>query len=217
LIQDTSGGYTGASWTLAEAYAKKLGVKLETVNVSQETKVTALNTKQIDVSITPLAETPERKAAVSFVTYSATAICYAGLKSNQKVSGIKDVEGINSPSLKMAYFVGASQEHYLPERFPQLKLKGVTGSGSGVPIEELLSGRVDLVVFNTVEWPALVKRYPDLTAFPSECRDSNEQKNLIGHAVSKSDPAFVNFLTGIEKEVDSQLQAEILKAEESAS
>lgn len=216
LIENTNGGsnkFHGASWILAKEYAKRLGVKLETVDVSQETKVTALQTKQIDVSITPLAETPERKAVVDFITYSSTADCYAGLKSNPKVAAISSVDDINDPNLTMAYFVGGSQENYLPTRFPKLKLRGVTGSGSGVPIEQLLSHRVDLVVFNTVEWPALVSRYPNLVAFPKNCEGSTEQKSLIGHAVDKGQPAFVKFLRGIEQDIHEDLQAEIKKDE----
>lgn len=212
LLEDTSAGnkgFSGVSWTLAEAYAKALGVKLETVPVSNDTKVTALNTKQFDISITPLAETKERNKVVDFVTYSATAICYAGLDTNPKITKVKKVDDINSPELSMAYFVGASQEPYLPVRFPKLKLVGVTGAGAGVPIEQLLSGRADLIVFNVVEWPALQKRYPHLTAFPSNCEGSNEQKVPLGHAIAKGDPVFLKFLTKIEKGIDSQLQDQL--------
>src|SRR3954468_20399136 len=67
LIENTTGGgehWSGPAWDLAKEYAKRLNVKLEPVLVSHETKVPVLASNQVDISITALAETPERIAVV---------------------------------------------------------------------------------------------------------------------------------------------------------
>jgi polar amino acid transport system substrate-binding protein len=64
--------WSGPAWILANEYAKRLGVKLEAVPVSHETKVPVLASNQVDISVTPLAETPDRLKVVDFVIYSTT-------------------------------------------------------------------------------------------------------------------------------------------------
>src|SRR5437762_7576344 len=58
LVENTSGGsgdaWSGPAWMLAQEYAKRLGVKLEAVAVSHETKVPVLASNQVDISVTPL-------------------------------------------------------------------------------------------------------------------------------------------------------------------
>ena len=64
LVENTTGSgetWSGPAWTLASEYARLLGVKLEPVLVSHETKVPVLAANQVDLTITPLAETPERR------------------------------------------------------------------------------------------------------------------------------------------------------------
>ena len=76
LVENTKGGgekWSGPAWVLANEYARLLGVKLEQVPVSHETKVPVLASNQVDMSITPLAETPDRLKVVDFVIYSTSA------------------------------------------------------------------------------------------------------------------------------------------------
>ncbi len=70
LIQNTTShgdDWSGPAWLLATQYAKLLKVKVSPVLVSHETTVPVLAANQVDISITPLAETPEREAVVDFV------------------------------------------------------------------------------------------------------------------------------------------------------
>src|SRR5437660_10376748 len=81
LIENTTSGgehWSGPAWDLAKEYAKRLNVKLEPVLVSHETKVPVLASNQVDISITALAETPERIPVVDFVLYSNTSVCMFG-------------------------------------------------------------------------------------------------------------------------------------------
>ncbi|HEV2549540.1 MAG TPA: transporter substrate-binding domain-containing protein, partial [Stellaceae bacterium] len=70
LVENTTSigeHWSGPAWDLAKEYAKRLGVKLEPVLVSHETKIPVLASNQVDISITPLAETPERTRVVDFI------------------------------------------------------------------------------------------------------------------------------------------------------
>src|SRR6476659_2708642 len=61
LPENTSGSgpqFSGPAWVLAEEYAKRLGVKLEVVPVSHETKVPILATGEADISIAQISVVP---------------------------------------------------------------------------------------------------------------------------------------------------------------
>jgi len=63
LVENTTGSgehWSGPAWDLSREWAKRLGVTLEPVLVSHETKVPVLAANQVDISVTPLAETAER-------------------------------------------------------------------------------------------------------------------------------------------------------------
>ena len=71
-------------------YAKRLGVKLEIVPVSHETKVPILATGEADISIAPLSVTPKRQKVVDFIVYSKSSLCFFGLADNPKLQGRQD-------------------------------------------------------------------------------------------------------------------------------
>src|SRR3982750_2172533 len=132
LVENTTGGgeaWSGAAWLLAKEYAKRLNVKLEAIPVSHETKVPVLASNQVDISVTPLAETPDRLKVVDFVIYSTTSVCMFGLKSNPKFAGAKSVDDLNKPEITIAYYTGGGEEGWVKERFPKAQLRGVAGSG----------------------------------------------------------------------------------------
>ena len=82
LPENTTGSgpqFSGPAWVLAEEYAKRLGVPLEVVPVSHETKVPILATGDADISIAPLAVTPKRQEVVDFIVYSRSSLCFFGL------------------------------------------------------------------------------------------------------------------------------------------
>src|ERR1700678_730749 len=121
--------YRGSSWVLAKAYAEALGVKLEVVQVSNETKVPIVISGGVDITIAALAETDARKQVVDFVTYSQGTFCVFGLTTNPKAAAIKTVEQLDDPNLTFAAYVGTAQATWIPKTFPKAKMRGVTGSG----------------------------------------------------------------------------------------
>ena len=129
-------------------------MKLEPVLVSHETKVPVLASNQVDITISPLAETPERAKVIDFVIYSTTSVCLFGRADNARFTGAASVDDLNNPDVTIAYFIGGGEEGWVKERFPNAKLRGVTNSGATAPVEEVMARRADAAPINRVPWVA---------------------------------------------------------------
>ena len=212
LVENTKGGgdaWSGPAWILANEYAKRLGVKLEAVPVSHETKVPVLASNQVDISVTPLAETADRLKVVDFIIYSNTSVCMFGLKSNPKFAGAKSVDDLNKPDVTIAYYTGGGEEGWVKERFPKAQLRGVAGSGVA-PVEEVMAKRADAVPINRVPWVAMGRKLNTLAVLPSDnnCQNSMEKAAPVGMAIDKNQPGFLAWARAVEKELEAKLKAD---------
>src|SRR5436853_5137058 len=210
LVENTSGGgetWSGPAWTLAKEYAKRLNVRLEPVPVSHETKVPVLASNQVDISVTPLAETPDRLKVVDFIIYSNTSVCLFGLASNPKFAEAKSVDDLNKPDITIAYYTGGGEEGWVKERFPKAQLRGVAGSGVA-PVEEVMAKRADAVPINRVPWVAMGRKLKQLAVLPREnnCQNSTEKAAPVGMAIDNNQPAFLQWTRPVEKEIEPQLK-----------
>ena len=214
LVENTSGAggdtWSGPAWLLAQEYARLLGVKVEPVPVSHETKVPVLASNQVDMSITPLAETTERLRVVDFVLYSNTSVCMFGRADNPKIAGAKSVDDLNRPDITIAYFTGGGEENWVKTRFPKAVLRGVSSSGSAAPVEEVMAKRADAVPINRVPWVALQKKVKGLAVLPKEnnCQDSLEKAAPVGLAVDKNQPALLDWARAVSKQMQAKLNAD---------
>src|SRR5437763_13208786 len=208
LVENTTGqgdAWSGPAWLLAKEYAKRLNVKLEAVPGSHETKVPVLASNQVDISVTPLAETPDRLKVVDFVIYSSTSVCMFGLASNPKFASAKSVDDLNKPEITIAYYTGGGEEGWVKERFPKAQLRGVAGSGVA-PVEEAMAKRADAVPINRVPWVAMGRKLKQLAVLPKEnnCQNSTEKAAPVGMAIDKSPPAFPQWTRAVEQETEPQ-------------
>jgi polar amino acid transport system substrate-binding protein len=217
LAQNTTGSgpqYFGSAWVITEELAKRLGVKIEVTEVSHETKIPILATRQVDIVVAPMAMTEERKKVVDFVQYSNASLCFYGLASNPKLAGANTVDDLNKAELTMAYLTGTPPETWAPKRFPSMQFRGVqSSSGANGPIEEILSGRADVAPIDNVVWPRLEKSQPGLVVFPKgeDCLKSTENALPIGYAIDKNDPAFLQFLAATTAEIKDRYEAEEIR------
>ena len=213
LVENTSGSgdqWAGPGWTLAQEYARLLGVKLEPVAVSHETKVPVLASNQVDMTISPLSVTPERLKVIDFVTYSATSLCVFGRADNPKVAAAKSIDDFNKPGIVVAYYTGGGEEHWVQTRFPNATLRGVSTAGTAAPVEEIMAKRADVTPINRIPWVALNKKVKGLKAFPEgdNCQDSKEMGTDIGSAIDKGQPEFLAWAKAVEARMQPELTAE---------
>ncbi|MCB1498849.1 MAG: transporter substrate-binding domain-containing protein [Bauldia sp.] len=216
LPENTTGSgpqFSGPAWLLAEEYAKRLGVELEVVPVSHETKVPILAAGGADITIAPLSVTPQRQEVVDFVTYSQSSLCLFGKADNPKIKDLTSVDDLNSEDITIAFFTGTPPENWAPTRFPKAQLHGVAGSGANAPVEEIMAGRADVAPIDYAAWPTLAKQVPGLIVFPpgDACLQSQEMKTDVGLAVDKADPAFYAWLQAVYDDIEDQVKAEELR------
>ncbi len=216
LKENTSGTgeqFEGSAWALAKEYATRLGVKLETVPVSHETKVPILATGQVDMTIAPLSVTDARKKVVDFVVYSKSTLCFFGKADNPKLAKIGKVDDLNMPDISIAYFTGTPPETWLPTRLPKAAAKGVQGSGANAPIDEIMSGRADVAPIDTAAWVDMAKKVPGLVVFPKgdECLTKGEFPTDVGMAIDKNQPELLKWMTAVYALVKDQVAAEELR------
>ncbi|AOU91208.1 amino acid ABC transporter periplasmic amino acid-binding protein [Achromobacter ruhlandii] len=217
LLQDVSGkggeGWSGPAWLLAKEYARLLGVKLTPVQVSHETKVPVLAANQVDMTISPLAETPERLKVVDFVLYSSTSVCLFGLASNPRMAAARSVDDLNRPGVTIAYFTGGAEEAWVKQRFPNATLRAVANSGATAPIEEIMAKRADAAPINRVPWVGLSRKVRGLTALPAEanCQQSTEKASPVGLAIDKNQPEYLAWLRQVAAGMKTRLDADEMR------
>ena len=216
LPENTTGSgapFSGPAWVLAENYADRLGVKLEVVPVSHETKIPILATGDADISIAPLSVTPKRLEVADFVVYSRSSLCFFGREDNPKLKAAKSVDDLNSAEITMAYFTGTPPEAWAPKRFPNMQFRAVTGSGANAPVEEIMSGRADVAPIDNAAWPQLSRQVPGLVVFPSgdACLQSPGMKTDVGLAVDKKDTVFRDWLLAVYEADKDKVTAEELR------
>ena len=213
LLENTTGSgdaWSGPAWMLATEYARLLGVQLQLVPVSHETKVPVLASNQADMTISPLSVTPERLKVVDFVTYSKTALCVFGRADNPKVANAKSIDDFDKPDITVAYFTGGGEENWVKKRFPHAQLRGVSTAGSAAPLEEIMARRADVTPINRVPWQALNRKVKGLQALPlgNNCQDSSEMATPMGLAVDKNQPEFLNWLNAVRDNLRPKLEAD---------
>jgi polar amino acid transport system substrate-binding protein len=202
----------GPAWTLAVEAANRMGVKVQPIAVSHETKVPVLATNQVDISITALAETPERLKVVDFISYSNTSVCMFGRANNAKFMAASTVDDLNKPDVTIAYITGGAEETWVPQRFPAAKSRGAVNTGSPAPIEEIMAGRADAAPINRIQWLAISKKVKGLAVLPKEnaCQDSQEKAQPVGVAIDKGQEAWLAWLRAVAREIQPKLTAEEL-------
>jgi polar amino acid transport system substrate-binding protein len=211
LVQNTTGNgepWSGPAWVLSEQYAKLLGVKLDPVLVSHETKIPVLAANQVDISVTPLAETPDRDKVVDFVLYSNTSVCMFGLASDPKFARAKTVDDLNRSDVTIAYFIGGAEEGWVKQRFDKAKLLGVANSGATAPLEDIMAHRADAAPINRIPYVPMSHKVKGLAVLPSvnNCQDSTEKAQPVGMAIDKNQPVFLAWLREVAQKMHPTLE-----------
>ncbi len=220
LIENTTGtgaAWSGPAWLLATEYARLLNVKLVPVAVSHETKVPVLAANQVDLTLSPLGETPERLKVVDFVLYSNTSVCMFGRKGNERLANVRTVDDLNRPDITIVFFTGGAEENWVKERFPKAKFRAVASSGATAPVEEIMARRADVAPINRIPWVQLNRKVRELIVFPEadNCQSSTEKASPVGLAIDKNQPDYLNWLRAVAIQQKPTLDAEERRVVES--
>ena len=205
-----SAPFHGPAWRLAEEYAKRLGVRIETVEVVFANKVSILADDRADITIAPLLQTPAREQVVDMISYSMAAHCVFGRADNPKIARAATLDDLNRPDVTIGSIANTPQGAWLQERLPKAKARAVPGNLADLATDEVVSGRADVAPIDKFFFAGLAKRVPGLVTVPKgdACLASNELPFAIAIAVSKGQPAFAAWLRGVAKAVKPEVEAE---------
>ncbi len=199
--------FAGPAWRLAEEYARRLGVRLETVPVNFDNKVSVLTSGQVDITIAPLLVTPARAKTVDLIPYSMSAQSLFGRADNPKLAQAKRIDDLNRPDITIAFIAGSPQGTWLQKRLPKAKQRPVPGNLADVPTAEILARRADVTTIDKFFFAGLAEKTPGLVPVPRDYLRSQELPIPIGLAVAKNQPAFLAWLRAVAQEIKPQVEA----------
>lgn len=185
--------YAGVDIDLAKKIAKDNNLKLKIVNMSFDSLLGALKTGKIDIIISGMTSTPERKKQVDFSdSYMMTKNIM--LVKKDKVNDYKDIKDFNNKK------VGA-QKGTEQEKIAQTEIENASiTSLSRLPdvILALKSGKVEGVVVEKPVAEAYLKQNPKLGIF--NVKFNEEEKDTV-IAVPKDSPKLLSQINKTIKEV----------------
>ncbi|EMJ5861193.1 ABC transporter permease subunit [Staphylococcus aureus] len=185
--------YAGVDIDLAKKIAKDNNLKLKIVNMSFDSLLGALKTGKIDIIISGMTSTPERKRQVDFSdSYMMTKNIM--LVKKDKVSEYKDIKDFNNKK------VGA-QKGTEQEKIAQTEIENASiTSLSRLPdvILALKSGKVEGAVVEKPVAEAYLKQNPKLGI--SNVKFNEEEKDTV-IAVPKDSPKLLSQINKTIKEV----------------
>ncbi|HEJ8878025.1 TPA: ABC transporter permease subunit [Staphylococcus aureus] len=185
--------YAGVDIDLAKKIAKDNNLKLKIVNMSFDSLLGALKTGKIDIIISGMTSTPERKKQVDFSdSYMMTKNIM--LVKKDKVSEYKDIKDFNNKK------VGA-QKGTEQEKIAQTEIENASiTSLSRLPdvILALKSGKVEGAVVEKPVAEAYLKQNPKLGI--SNVKFNEEEKDIV-IAVPKDSPKLLSQINKTIKEV----------------
>ncbi|HDE6878101.1 TPA: ABC transporter permease subunit [Staphylococcus aureus] len=186
--------YAGVDIDLAKKIAKDNNLKLKIVNMSFDSLLGALKTGKIDIIISGMTSTPERKKQVDFSdSYMMTKNIM--LVKKDKVNDYKDIKDFNNKK------VGA-QKGTEQEKIAQTEIENASiTSLSRLPdvILALKSGKVEGVVVEKPVAEAYLKQNPKLGI--SNVKFNNEEEKDTVIAVPKDSPKLLSQINKTIKEV----------------
>lgn len=185
--------YAGVDIDLAKKIAKDNNLKLKIVNMSFDSLLGALKTGKIDIIISGMTSTPERKKQVDFSdSYMMTKNIM--LVKKDKVNEYKDIKDFNNKK------VGA-QKGTEQEKIAQTEIENASiTSLSRLPdvILALKSGKVEGAVVEKPVAEAYLKQNPELGI--SNVKFNEEEKDTV-IAVPKDSPKLLSQINKTIKEV----------------
>jgi polar amino acid transport system substrate-binding protein len=194
---DKGGDVIGFDVDLAKLMAKKLGVKLVTVNQSWDGIIPALLTGKFDVTLGGMTITPDRAKSVDFCDPYLT-IGQTVLLGRKLADRVKSVSDLDQPQYTVLTKLGTTGDIAAKKQFKRAKLR--TFEHQAEASIEVRNGRADGFVYDLPFNAVMAAQYPDSLV---HLKDPFTHEDL-GWAIRKGDPAlraWLNeFLAGLRKD-----------------
>ncbi|TLD70851.1 transporter substrate-binding domain-containing protein [Phragmitibacter flavus] len=156
--QDSSGKPDGVSVKIAEALAADLGRPLTIVPMEFGSLTTALKSGNIDLIISSLTATDERRQTIDFSEpYAFTALALLVAKD----SPIQSIDDLKSPDRRLAVKSSTTGESWATKNLPNTKRTAF--SEDAACVLEVIQGRADAFLYDQLSIYRYQKKNPDTT------------------------------------------------------
>ncbi|MEG0235125.1 transporter substrate-binding domain-containing protein [Cetobacterium sp.] len=192
-MSDENGKPTGISVDMSYALGEYLGRDVIIEDMSYGGLIPALKTKKIDIIISSMSVTDERKQSVNFSTPYAKS--YLGMLVNNK-SGITNATELNQKGKKVAVKKGTSGHTVAEKYFPNAEI--MVFDKESACVLEVSQGKVDAFI------------YDPLTIYRNWTRNSESTTPLLAQFETESQPWAVAYRKG-EEDLGAQIDEFIIE------
>lgn len=155
---NAAGDPEGVSVDLAYALGDYLGRDVEIQNIAWSGLIPAINSKKIDVIISSMSVTEDRKESVSFsLPYAHTSLAILANKD----SGIKSIEDLNVEGRKVAVKLGTTGYLYAVNNLDKATINTIEKADTG--ILEVSQGKSDAFIYGQMSIYEAQQQYSDTT------------------------------------------------------
>ncbi|WP_461204666.1 transporter substrate-binding domain-containing protein [Clostridium sp. DL1XJH146] len=157
-MTDTDGNPTGVSVDIANALGEYLGRPVKIENMSYSGLIPSLTTKKIDIILSSMTITEERKETIDFSDpYSKS---YLSLLVN-KDSSVQNAEDLNAEGIKIAVKKGTTGHIYATEHFPKAEI--MVYEKESACVLDVVQGKADAFIYDQMTIYKNWQNYPDST------------------------------------------------------
>ena len=192
-MSDENGKPTGISVDMAYALGEYLGRDVIIEDMAYGGLIPALKTKKIDIIISSMSVTDERKQSVNFSTPYAKS--YLAMLVNNK-SGITNANDLNQKGKKVAVKKGTSGHTVAQKYFPNAEI--LVFDKESASVLEVSQGKVDAFI------------YDPLTIYRNWTRNSETTTPLLAQFETESQPWAVAYRKG-EEDLGAQIDEFIIE------
>lgn len=183
-FKDEEGKLVGSDPLVAEALAKDLGVKLEIVPVSSANRIPYLVTNKVDITISTLGITEERRKTIDFTIPYSVGLNGLSAPAATNIKSYADLAG-----MKVGVTRGTTYDKKLTENVPS-GTEIVRFADEATTLTAVATGQVDAVGQALSILPELQKRAPGQNF---EAKFTIEE-SLFGIGVRKNEPELLSYL-----------------------
>ena len=157
-MQDKSGNPDGVGVKIAEALAAKLGRPLKVVPMQFTGLIPALQTGNIDLILSSMTATEERRKSIDFSEpYAFTGLAILV----QKDSDIQSIEDLKKPGRSLTAKAATTGQIWITDKLPSAKL--VVFEDEASCVQEVAQGRADAFIYDQLSIYRYSKENPDTT------------------------------------------------------
>lgn len=157
-MSDKNGKPTGVSVDLAYALGKSLGKEVVIENIAWDGLIPSLKTKKIDIIISSMTITDERRKSIEFsVPYAQSSLAILA----NALSGVKDINDLDSVGKTVAVKKGSTGHIYVKDHFKNAKVLVLDKESSCVL--EVVQGKADGFIYDQLTIYKNYSKHKDTT------------------------------------------------------